>query len=115
VLTNAVLQVYDNTPSSSTRTIDVYRGDPTVTPWTSAGITWRNQPAGVGTPVSASTPTGAGWQQWTVSSHVRAQYTDGNNGFLLRDHTENSGVAQEQVYYDLQDSTYRSQLILTWG
>jgi hypothetical protein len=114
-LTNAVLKVYDNTPSSSTRTIDVYRGDPTAARWTSAAISWRNQPSGVGTPVGAPTPTGAGWQQWSVADHVNSQYTDGNNGFLLQDHTENSGTAREQVYYDLQDSTYPSQLILTWG
>jgi hypothetical protein len=116
-LTQAVLSVYNNLPVAS-RTVDVYRGDPAAAQWTSAGITWGNQPAGIGTGVGSATPGSAAWQTWTVTAHVAAQYAggaNGNNGFVLRDRTENSATAREQVYSDLQTGATAPNLVLTWG
>ena len=53
-----------------------------------------------------------------MTEHVAAQYAggvNGNNGFLLRDRTENAGTPREQVYYDRQDANFSPRLVLTWG
>ena len=114
-LTQAKLSFYNKIPTSG-RNIDVYRGDPTDPLWTAATINWSNQPDHIGTAATnAATTTVAGWQEWVVTGHVLAQYANGNNGFALRDRTENSASPQEQVYYDRQDTTYRPTLVLTWG
>ena len=114
-LTQAKLSYYNKTPTSG-RNVDVYRGDPTAPLWTAGGITWSNEPGYLGpAATNAATPASPGWQEWIVTDHVRAQYTAGNNGFVLRDRSENSGVAYEQVYYDRQNSTFTPTLVLTWG
>jgi hypothetical protein len=88
--------------------------------WTAADITWNNEPINPLGPqaTNAQTTSTAGWQVWTVTDHVLAQYAggvNGNNGFLLSDRTENAATAREQVYYDRQDATYSPRLVLTWG
>jgi hypothetical protein len=113
-LVAAKLSLYNKAPASG-RYIDVYRGNPN-SPWTAATITWTNEP-GLLTPAAtnALTPALPGWQEWVVTTQVQAQYTGGNNGFVLKDRTENAGTPREQVYYDRQDTAYRPTLVLTWG
>jgi hypothetical protein len=114
-LVQATLSFYNKIPTSG-RTIEVWRGNPGSPLWTAATITWSNQPGSLGPAVTNDpTPTVPGFQEWVVTDHVRAQYSGGNNGFLLKDSAENSGTAREQVYYDRQDPTYRPTLVLTWG
>ncbi len=114
-LTQAKLRYYNKDPDSG-RNIDVYRGDPAAPLWTAATITWSNQPPYLGpAATNALTTTTAGWQEWGVTSHVLAQYTDGNNGFVLRDRTVNSATSYEQHYYDRQHTTHTPTLVLTWG
>ena len=114
-LTQAKLRYYNKAPVTG-RNIDVYRGNPASPLWTAASITWSNEPAVLGpAATNAATTSVPGWQEWVVTDHVLAQYTAGNNGFLLRDRTENSATAREQVYYDRQDATYTPSLVLTWG
>ncbi len=114
-ITQATLRYYDNDPDSG-RNIDVYRGDPASPLWTAATITWSNEPASLGpAATNAATTSVPGWQEWLVTNHVLAQYTGGNNGFLLRDRAENSSTPYEQVYYDRQHTTYTPTLVLTWG
>jgi hypothetical protein len=113
-LVTAELRLYDRVPATG-RTIDVYRGDPLGSPWTAANITWSNQPNGLGPAVGITTTSTPGWQQWVVTAHVQAQYTDGNNGFMLRDRTEGAGTTREQLYYDRQNASYAPVLVLTWG
>jgi len=112
-LTSAQLRVRVRTPASG-RTIDVYRGDPQAPQWTSGAITWGNQPSGIGTRVGAASLGAAGWQTWTVTDHVREQVAAGNNGFVLQDRNEGFGTA-EQIYEDLQNVTYKPELVLVWG
>ena len=58
--------------------------------WTETGVTWGNQPATSGT--AATTTSGFGYRDWTVTSQVQAMYTPGaNHGFLIRDASENGG------------------------
>ncbi len=53
-------------------------------------MTWGNQPATTGT--VATTTSGFGYRDWTVTSQVQAMYTPGtNHGFLIRDASENGG------------------------
>jgi hypothetical protein len=117
-LSQAKLTLYNKTPVSG-RNIDVYRGSPGPPLWTAAGITWSNQPSSLGpAATNAATTAVAGQQVWDVTAHVVVQYAGGvnaNNGFLLRDRTENSGTPREQVYYDRQHTTHRPTLVLTWG
>lgn len=113
-LSDASLRLYNRSPVSG-RTIDVYRGDPASPQWTAATVTWANQPAAAGTAVAAVTGSSAGYQAWTVTAHVQAQYTSGNNGFVLRDRAEGAASDHEQVYNDLQHSTSPPQLALTWA
>jgi hypothetical protein len=114
-LAQAKLRFYNKVPSSG-RNIDVYRA-PASPVWTAATILWNNEPTGpFGTAATnAATTATPGWQEWDVTAHVLAQYTNGDNGFLLRDRAENAATAAEQVYYDRQDVTHRPTLVLTWG
>ena len=114
-LTQAKLRYWNNDPDPG-RNIDVYRGDPASPLWTAATITWSNEPAYLGpAATNAATTSTLGWQEWVVTDHVVAQYGGGNNGFLLRDRTENSSTPYEQVYYDRQHTTYTPTLVLAWG
>ena len=115
-LVQAKLSFYA-TASAAGRNIDVYRANPAATPWASTTIWWGDEPTVATPPATNAVTTGApGWQQWTVTALVQAQYPAGaNNGFLLRDRVENAGTAQQQVYYDRQNATYYPRLVLTWG
>lgn len=119
-VTQARLRFYNKVPTSG-RSIVVYRGTPSATPWTAGGINWGNQPTFTGTAVTSTittTSTTAGWQYWHVTDHVLTQYAGGatgNNGLVLVDSGESTGSGQEQVYYDRQDGTYNPTLVLTWG
>jgi hypothetical protein len=118
-LVGAALSLYNKAPVTG-RNIDVYRGNPTSRRWTAADITWNNEPVNPLGPAAtnAQTTSTPGWQVWTVTDHVLAQYAggvNGNNGFLLKDRAENAATAREQVYYDRQDATSAPRLVLTWG
>ena len=68
--------------------------------WTAATLTWSNdEPAALGpAATNAATTSTAASQEWVVTDHVLAQYSGGNNGFLLRGRTENSATSYEQKY-----------------
>jgi hypothetical protein len=58
--------------------------------WGENGVTWANQPATTGT--AATTTSGFGYRDWTVTSQVQAMYApSANYGFLIRDASENAG------------------------
>jgi hypothetical protein len=112
-LVGATLKAYNRLPVAG-RFIDVYRGTGA---WTAATVLWSNEPGYVGPAATTSvSPSVQGWQQWTVTAQVLAQYAGSNYGFLLRDRAENaSPTSYEQVYYDRQDATRYPSLVLTWG
>ncbi len=112
-LTEAKLRYYNRDPDAG-RNIDVYRGDPAAPLWSAATLNWSNQPPWLGrAATNAATTSTAGWQDWVVTGHVLAQYTNGNNGFVLRDRAVNSATFQQQHYYDRQHTTYTPTLVLT--
>jgi hypothetical protein len=85
---SATLRLYINNPAGN-RTLQVLRLD-SAPNWTEAGVTWNNQPAPTGAAVSVAAGTTSGYRSWTVTSMVQAMYSGTNNGFLIRDSSENA-------------------------
>jgi hypothetical protein len=112
VLTGATLQLYNSVPQTG-RVIEVWRLDP-ATPWTEAGVRWATVPATAGTSAVSTTTAVVGWQSWTVTTQVAAQYANGNNGFLLKDNNE-AGVGSTMQTYSSREGTQPPKLTLTWG
>ena len=76
--------------------------------WTEGGVTWSNQPATTGTAATAS--SGAGWREWNVATQVAAMYSTTNNGFLIRDATENQDA--EQQFSSREKGSDQPQLVI---
>jgi hypothetical protein len=118
-LTAAKLRLHVNTPSATSRTINVYRVDPLAPVWSEAATNWSNQPTAstTGPPVPSTSLGAAGWQEWPVLSMVTAHYAGPNSGFLLCDNSEGSASPQWQLYgsRDYGATTLRPELVLTWG
>lgn len=114
-LSGATLRLYASGPEAG-RTVEVYRVDPAAS-WTEASTTWNTLPATIGAGVGSASLSGAGWQEWTVTSLVTAMYGSTDNGFLLRDRTESSWTGVQQLWGSREDATVaqRPQLVLTWG
>jgi hypothetical protein len=92
VVQSATLRMYAASYTNG-RTLQALRVNAS---WTENGVTWSNQPATTGT--AATTTSGSGNRQWTVTSLVQAMYAGTNNGFLIRDATENSGSYEQQFH-----------------
>jgi parallel beta-helix repeat protein len=108
VLDAATLRVYAGSTSSSQRTLQVLRLGGS---WTEGGVTWGNAPATTGSAVT--TTSGTGYRQWNVAAIVQAMYSSGsNNGFLVRDATENQDA--EQQFYSREKGESPPQLVLTF-
>jgi hypothetical protein len=66
-------------------------------PWAEDTVTWSNQPATTGS--AATTSSGSGYREWSVSAQVQAIYDTGSNyGFLIRDATEGGGGFEQQFH-----------------
>lgn len=112
-LTSATLRLYDGSATAGNqRTVRVYRADP-ATPWTESTVTWANAPDGSGSYAESATPTGAGWQQWTVTTQVGDLYAGVDNGFLIRDAVEGASPGVEHIYRS-RETTEKPQLVLAW-
>ena len=113
-VTAATLRLYANS-STAGRTIDVYRASAA---WNEGTVTWNTRPGTTGTAVGSASLGVAGWQQWTVTTHVIAQYTT-NNGFVIRDSTESENPGQLQQVYRSREAggtpNNRPELIVTFG
>jgi hypothetical protein len=115
-LTGATLKLYASTVSSPGRFVDVYRADPTAPLWTEGGLTDSTPPpAPVGTAATAAAVSATGMQQWTVTSLVSALYAGQNNGFVLRDRSENAGLSSPTYFTSREGGATAPQLVLTWG
>lgn len=97
------------------RTIGAYRVDPGLPQWDEYLVAWNNQPSVTADPPATSASVAAGnWQQWTVTDIVRAQYTNGNNGFLLRDQAPDN-VSQIDNRYRSREDGLPPELTVNWG
>jgi hypothetical protein len=79
-------------------------------PWTEADVTWANQPPTTGS--AATTASGSGWRQWNVLTQVTGMYAGTNNGFLIRDATENNDHEQQ---FDSREASNKPQLVVQFG
>lgn len=108
-LTQAQLRLYAASATTG-RTLQALRINAA---WTENGVTWTNQPATTGT--AATTTSATGYRTWTVTTQVAAMYSGTNNGFLIRDATEN-GTGQEQQFHAKEKAPDNPpQLVLTFG
>jgi hypothetical protein len=107
---DASLRVYQ-LAANGTRTIQLLQASGA---WAENTITWANQPGTTGTATTAS--TGTGWRSWDATAHVQAMVAGTNNGFVLRDQTENSATEYKQEYASDEDSSFGPpELTVTWG
>ncbi|HSL30383.1 MAG TPA: DNRLRE domain-containing protein [Anaerolineales bacterium] len=61
-----------------------------------SGVSWSNQPSTTGAPATAG--SGNADREWNVTSVVQGMYADANNGFLIRDPSENRGGFEQQFH-----------------
>ncbi len=109
-VTAATLRLNNRTPVAG-RTLQALRNTAS---WTEAGVNWNNQPATAATAATATTPGAAAYMQWNVLTQVQAMYAGTNNGFLVRDQTEN-GANIAQVFDSDEASSNRPELVVTFG
>ena len=82
--------------------------------WTEGGVRWNDQPATTG-PV-ATTSSGSGWREWTVTAQVDGMYSGANHGFLVRDASEGSGPTRDQSFRSREGGgSTAPQLVITFG
>jgi hypothetical protein len=109
VLQSATLRVNAGSAVNG-RTLQALR---VTSPWSEGTVTWSNQPSTTG--AAATTSSGQGWRQWTVTSQVETMYSSGtNHGFLIRDANENSSNGPEQSFFSRESGTNRPQLVLSF-
>jgi hypothetical protein len=109
VVQSATLRLY-SASSSGNRTLQALRLNAS---WTESGVNWGNQPATTGT--AATTSSGSGYRQWTVTAQVQAMYSAGaNHGFLVRDATEGGG-GSEQQFHSREKGNDLPQLVINFA
>ena len=96
------------TAAAGGRTLEAVRS---AAPWSETGVTWDTQPATVGPGATAA--VAVGWNEWTVTAQVQALYVEGDNGFVVRDAAERSGVALQT--FSSREGSSPPQLAVTFG
>ena len=108
-VTSARLRLYASSYKTG-RTLQALR---VAAPWTEPAVSWNNQPATTGT--AATVASGSGYREWTVTSQVESMYTEGNNGFLIRDSAENGGGVEQGFNSREKGSDNPPALVITFG
>ncbi|WP_404391910.1 right-handed parallel beta-helix repeat-containing protein [Humibacillus xanthopallidus] len=97
--------------ATSSRTGRTLQALPVTGAWNENAVTWANQPA-TGGP-AATTTSGNGWRQWTVTDQVRTMVSAaGAPSFLVRDASE--GNDHEQQFRSRESNSDRPSLVITW-
>lgn len=109
-VTSAKLRIYNTSPKSG-RTLEALQNAGS---WTENGVTWSNQPSTTGTAATAATPSNAGWMEWTVTDQVQGMYSGSNNGFSIRDASED-GPGVEQSLSSREAGSNAPELVVAWG
>ncbi len=91
------------------------RLDPAAPTWGETTVRWATVPATAGAAVTSTTTAAVGWQTWTVTAQVTAQYANGNNGFLLKDSVETGVGSTMQTYSTAGRAASTPKLTVTWG
>ena len=108
VVQSATLRVYADS-SAGGRTLQALQLGSS---WAENAVTWANQPATTGEAVT--TASGNGYREWNVSTMVQLMYSGANNGFLIRDASENGG-GSEQQFFSREKGENMPQLVITFG
>jgi large repetitive protein len=107
-LTGATLRLNASSASAG-RVLQAYRAS---SAWTQAAVTWNNQPAVTG--LAATTTSGTGWREWSVTAQTEAMYAGTNTGFIIRDAAESALLTAAQVFSS-REGANPPQLVLTFG
>ena len=107
--TGALLRLNARTVDGA-RTLALYRN---AASWSEATLTWSNQPAAVGTPITQAVPASPSWMEWDVTDMVQAMMADGNYGFQLRDSVEDAAGDFEQAFDSREAGSNNPQLRFT--
>ena len=108
-VTSAKLRLYAASATSG-RTLQALQ---VAAAWTEGAVTWGNQPATTGT--AATVASGLGWREWTVTAQVQSMYSGTNNGFLVRDATENGGGPEQSFHAREKAPDNPPELVITFG
>lgn len=65
--------------------------------------------------LAATTPSGTGWRERSVTAQVQAMYSGANNGFLIRDATEGGAGFEQQLHSREKAPDNPPQLVITFG
>lgn len=110
-MTQAKLRLNAATASASARTLEALRVDAA---WAENTVTWNTMPATTGT--AATTTSGTGWREWTVTSHVAAMYSGSNHGFLIKDSAVLSLLGTFlQEFSSREAASNKPELVITYG
>lgn len=110
IIESARLMLFTPEDGDGTRA-DVLRA---ASAWTERGVTWSNQPAAVGTPVSAW--TASGYMQWSVTAHVQAMIGAPHHGFLIRDSAEGTDAGGDHSFHSREkDDDGPPQLVIRFA
>lgn len=98
--------------ASSSRTLQALR---VTGSWTEGAVTWTIRPATTSVD-AASTTSGTGYREWTVTSQLTSMYAGTNNGFLVKDATGTSLLStHEQVFSSREAASNNPQLVITFS
>jgi len=108
-VTDARLRLY----ASSYKTGRTLQAIPLAAAWSEANVRWNNQPATTGT--AATTTSGSGYREWTVTAQIGGAYATGNFGFLIRDSVENGGGIEQGFHSREKGTDNPPRLVVTFG
>jgi hypothetical protein len=75
----------------------------------------RPGPCQPGSGAAATAKSGFGYREWTVTSQVQAMYAPGaNNGFLIRDASENGGGLDQGFHSREKGTDNPPQLVISF-
>lgn len=109
-VTSATLRLFLSATGGA-RPVNVYQADAA---WNETAVTWNTgQPSVTGSPASATTGAAGTWVQWGVTAMVQTMYSGVNNGFVVRDANENTGIVLQT--FDTRETTNDPELVVTLG
>ena len=108
-VTSAKLRLYASSYKTG-RTLQAFR---VAAAWTESALNWNNQPQTAGT--AATTASGSGYREWTVTQHVIDMYApNANHGFTIRDSQPNGNMPQD--FHSREKGTDNPpRLVVTFG
>ena len=65
--------------------------------------------------MAATVASGSGYREWTVTDHVLSMYATANNGFLIRDATENATGIDQGFHSREKGTDNPPRLVITFG